>query len=121
MRRRRGWKERGGGRGPGRATSWVYPFEVRREVVQQVIERKTPLALVSKAFGIAEMTIRNWLVAYQLGGEEALVPKTAGRKPSTLDRGDPVVAAVTALKQEHPEYGARRIRDVIQRFEALGV
>jgi transposase InsO family protein len=115
------YKKRGGGRGPGRATSWVYPFEVRREVVHQVVDRKTPLSLVSRAFYISEMTIRNWLVAYQLGGEAALMPKTAGRKPSPLDRSDPVVAAVTALKEEHPEYGARRIRDVIQRFEALGV
>jgi transposase InsO family protein len=94
---------------------------VRREVVRQIVEGKTPLSLVSKAFYISEMTIRNWLVAYQLGGEEALMPKTAGRKPSPLDRNDPVVAAVMALKEEHPEYGARRIRDVIERFEALGV
>jgi transposase InsO family protein len=121
MSRQPRYKKRGGGRGPGRATSWVYPFEVRREVVHEIVERKTPLSLVSKAFYISEMTIRNWLVAYQLGGEAALMPKTAGRKPSPLDRSDPVVAAVTALKEEHPEYGARRIRDVIQRFEALGV
>jgi transposase InsO family protein len=121
MSRQPRYKKRGGGRGPGRATSWVYPFEVRREVVQQIVERKTPLSLVSRAFYISEMTIRNWLVAYQLGGEEALKPKAVGRKRSPLDRSDPVVAAVTALKEEHPEYGARRIRDVIQRFEALGV
>jgi transposase InsO family protein len=121
MSRQPRYKKRGGGRGPGRATSWVYPFEVRLEVVQEIVERKTPLSLVSKAFYISEMTIRNWLVAYQLGGEAALMPKTAGRKSSPLDRSDPVVAAVTALKEEHPEYGARRIRDVIQRFEALGV
>jgi len=121
MRRRKGREERGGGRGPGRATSWVYPFELRLKVVQEIVDRKTPLALASRAFGIAEMTIRNWLLAYQLEGEAGLVPKSAGRRPRPIDRSDPVVAAVTALKQEHPEYGARRIRDVIQRFEALGI
>ncbi|HLX09905.1 MAG TPA: IS481 family transposase [Thermoanaerobaculia bacterium] len=89
--------------------------------MRQLIEHHTSLALVSKTFGIAEMTIRNWLVAYQLGGEEALLPKRTGRRRQPRDESDPLVAAVTGLKEEHPEYGARRIRDLVQRLEALGV
>jgi transposase InsO family protein len=99
----------------------VYPFDVRREVVRELVERHGSLSLVSKTFGIAEMTIRNWLVAYQLGGEEALLPRRSGRRREARDESDPVVAAVMALKEGHPEYGARRIRDLVQRFEALGV
>jgi transposase InsO family protein len=99
----------------------VYPFDVRREVVRELVERHGSLALVSKTFGIAEMTIRNWLVAFQLGGEQALLPRRSGRRREARDESDPVVAAVMALKGEHPEYGARRIRDLVQRFEALGV
>jgi transposase InsO family protein len=122
MARKSGRKERGGGRGPGRAWSRVYPFEVRREVVRQLVEHHASLTLVSKTFGIAEMTIRNWVVAFQLGGEQALLPKTPGRPTQAMgDEADPLVAAVTALKEEHPEYGARRIRDMVQRLEALGV
>ncbi len=121
MKRKSGRRERGGGRSPRHASPWVYPFEVRREVVRQIVEHRATLQLVSKSFGIAEMTIRNWLVAFQLGGEEGLVPKSAGRPSQERDPSDPVAAAVTALKQGNPEYGARRIRDLVQRFEALGV
>jgi transposase InsO family protein len=121
MSRRERRKERGGARGSRHAIGWVYPYEVRREVVRQLVEERSTLALVSSTFGIAEMTIRNWLVAYQLGGEQALVPKRAGRPRQERDLSDPVARAVMALKQEHPEYGARRIRDLVQRFEALGV
>jgi transposase InsO family protein len=121
MRGKSGRRERGGSRSSRPASSWVYPFEVRRVVVQEIVERHAALSLVSKTFGIAEMTIRNWLVAFQLGGEQALVPKSSGRPTRPRDSSDPVVAAVLALKHQNPEYGARRIRDVVQRFEALGV
>lgn len=120
MGRKSRQSERGGGRGPGRAPV-SYPFEVRREVVRELVERKATLGVVSKTFNIAEMTIRNWLVAYQLGGEEALLPKRRGSERQPRDEADPVVRAVMALKQEHPEYGARRIQDLVRRFEALGV
>ena len=109
MKRKSGRRERGGGRSPRHASSWVYPFEVRREVVRQIIEQRATLQLVSRTFGIAEMTIRNWLVAFQLGGEEGLVPKSAGRPSQERDPSDPVAAAVTAL--EAGESGVRRAAD----------
>jgi transposase len=72
-------------------------------------------------FGISTTTVKAWCRRYEEGGAEGLVPpplfvpKPAERAP------DPRREAITALKEDHPEYGTRRIADVLRRFAALGV
>ncbi|HEY6909601.1 MAG TPA: hypothetical protein VI356_09545, partial [Myxococcales bacterium] len=43
-----------------------------------------------------------------------------GKTPGTKQADDPRREAVWALKKAHPDYGTRRIRDVLKRVEAIG-
>ena len=107
----------GGKRSPGNPNT--HPLALRLRVVKEVLERGTPAADVSRLFGIGHGTIREWILRYRAGGIDELAPNPVrpppGRKREALR--DEVVAA----KQEHPEHGTRRIRDVLARFSALGI
>jgi len=76
---------------------------------------------VCRAFGLAVTTVALWRRAYAQGGYEALFPKTPGPGKANEAAADPRREAVIALKKSNPEYGTRRIRDVLKRFEALPI
>src|SRR5687768_10910501 len=110
--RGRGWKTR---------TQRAYPVTLRLKVVEQV-ERGTSVAEAARVFGPMEHTIRAWLAAYRKGGVEALVPKPVEAPKRKAKAGTEVKRdAVLEMKESHPEYGTRRVRDALSRFEALGV
>jgi transposase InsO family protein len=94
--------------------------EFRHRVVKEVLDGGVSLYRVGRLFGIAPKTIERWVLTYKAQGIDGLVPKVAGPKPGRR-RVDPKRDAVVETRQEHPEYGTRRIRDVLRRFEALGV
>jgi transposase InsO family protein len=91
--------------------------------VEAVLEHGLPVADVSESFGPSQAAIKSWIAKYEEGGAAALVPKKRGRggtrKPSRAAQHKK--QAVLEVKGEHPEYGTRRIRDVLARFETLGV
>jgi transposase InsO family protein len=109
------------GRGWETRTCRSYPVTFRLKVVEQV-ERGVSVSEVARIFGPMEHTIRGWLASYRKGGVDALVPKPLvppTRKPKA---GAAVKrAAVLEVKDAHPEYGTRRVRDALSRFQALGV
>jgi transposase InsO family protein len=108
-------QERGG---RGRA----YPLAFRLRVVEEVMSGRATIAKVAQAFGVCVTTVLTWVSAYEEGGVDTLAPR-----PSVTIKREPTLAertkrdAVVELRQEHPEYGTRRIRDMLSRFEALGV
>lgn len=104
-----------------RRTRRNWPYELRVEVVRQVLERGIAPALIAKACGISPLTIKDWLARYQLGGPEALRPKPPGRPPTVRSEEDAIRNAVLGLKQNNATLGTRRISDELKRFEALGV
>jgi transposase InsO family protein len=91
--------------------------------VEAVLEHGLPVADVSESFGPSAAAIKSWVAKYEEGGAAALVPKKRG-KGGTRKRSRAAKhkkQAVLEVKDEHPEYGTRRIRDVLARFEALGI
>jgi transposase InsO family protein len=124
---RLGKTKRGGGRakgaagsrhgGPGRET---HPVELKLRVVREVVDEGAPASEVARVFGVPGTTVSEWVKRYRAGGLDALVPKPIV-PPVREAKADPKREAVTALKLEHPEFGTRRISDVLRRFEALGV
>ncbi|MBI4702520.1 MAG: helix-turn-helix domain-containing protein [Deltaproteobacteria bacterium] len=128
--RRRGRRRGSGGRdGRGlRLGSAVfglgrpYPLAVRMRAVEEVLGGKLSSGQLSAVIGVGADTVAKWIKLFQLGGVDALVPESKvpparRRRLATEARREAVVAA----KQEHPEYGTRRIRDELARLEALGV
>ncbi len=109
---------RGGDRGRLGVQSRTYPVELKLRAVQQV-EGGATLRDVARVFGVPDTTLSEWLRRWRRGGLEALLPPPPPEPPRP--RPSPKREAVTRLRQEHPEYGTRRISDVLRRFEALGV
>ncbi len=129
MRKR---KARGGGRMspgqgggspeqlPGRGRA--YPLALRLRVVEQAMSGTVSLGKLSRLFGPSVTAIVNWVSAYEKGGVDALVPKPPKPPPRRVTAAAQArQQAVVGLRREHPEYGTRRIRDVLARFEGLGV
>jgi transposase len=98
-----------------------YPMELRLRVVRGV-EAGAPPQRLAKALGISRETVYAWLKAYRSRGVEGLVPEPGGPKKRQDTVGQKAKRkAVKALREEHPEYGTRRIQAVLSRFEGLGV
>jgi transposase InsO family protein len=93
---------------------------VKLRAVQELVSG-TSMVDVSRAFGVPYTTLALWKQVHAKGGYEALFGNGGGRKRGPERTEDPRREAVVALKQAHPEYGTRRIRDVLKRFEAIGI
>lgn len=110
-------------------TKWAP--EVRLKMAQAVVDRGTPLASVSQAFGIPVTTVAEWARRYRKYGTDTRKWAEEGRGKEKRGVRDPVRGhvrpsdprreAVIRSRKEHPEQGTRRIRDVLARFEGLGV
>src|SRR5262245_33868949 len=89
-------------------------------VVQERL-RGTRILDVATAYGVSGAAVQKWVKAFQSGGPGALESRRgkAGRRRAT---SSPVPREqVISLKRDHEDWGTRRIRDVLRRFEALGV
>jgi transposase InsO family protein len=103
----------------------VVPFEVRLRIVQTVMRGATH-ADAAVAFGVSTAVIQKFMALFRAGGVEALrqLPTEAqleGRRKGKGKGAQPQKEAVLAMKESNPDWGARRISDVLARFEGLGV
>jgi transposase InsO family protein len=114
--KKRKQKTRGSGPGgPKRAyRTLAYPVEFRLRMVKLYLEEGYSASMLREQFDVSGHSIHRWAKAYRLHGAEGLEPKrrvaTKSRVPAEVRR------KVVGLKQAHPEYGARRIVDVLKRF-----
>jgi transposase InsO family protein len=119
-----GGRDKGGGSGTViryRSRS-VHPLEFRVRLVREVLEKKTSSGEVGRIFGVNKGTLYEWVKRYEAGGLEGLAPARVGAKPKKKSVAATAKReAVAKLRQEHPEYGTRRISDMLRRFAALGV
>jgi len=93
----------------------AYPVEFRLRMIRLYLEEGYSTGVLKEEFGVSAHSINRWVRAYRENGASGLEPKprTGGgksRQPASVRR------QVVKLKKEHPEYGARRIADVLKRF-----
>lgn len=106
---------RGGGREVATAVKLLVVAERMRGTAQED---------VAAAFGVSVAAVQKWTSAFRRHGQSALESKRGrGGKVGLrkLKTPTPQQERVVALKREHEEWGTRRIRDMLARFEALGV
>jgi transposase InsO family protein len=97
-----------------KARTLAYPLEFRLRIVRLYLEEGYSSALLCEQFNISAHSIRRWVRAYRRRGAEGLAPKrTLGGKRRVSDE---VRQQMLAVKKEHPEFGPRRIADVLKRF-----
>jgi transposase InsO family protein len=92
----------------------AFPVEFRLRVVKLYLEEGYSPRLLVEQFGISTHSIQRWVKAFRLRGAEGLEPKGCVSRKSRV--AEEVRQQAVAVKQEHPEYGPRRITDVLKRF-----
>ena len=109
--------KRAGGRSRKKkpARTHAYPFEFRLRVVRLHLEEGYSRVLLAEQFGISTHSIQRWVKAYREGGADGLHPKprsggNARRVPAEVRQ------RAVDVKTRNPQYGPRRIADVLRRF-----
>jgi transposase InsO family protein len=106
-----------------------YPLEFRLQAVREIEEQDRSQDEVARALGVSKAALGIWLRAYRSGGVKALenpqsvveAQRKKKRKPKPEVKAQVHRKAVIEMKEAHPQYGTRRIRDLLRRFEAVGV
>jgi transposase InsO family protein len=103
-----------------RAARGPTTYEVKVRMVREVL-RGGRQADVATAFGVSVAALQKYMSQFRAGGLEALRPRTEPRRRPPSKTPDPRREAVVRVKRDNPSWGTRRIRDVLARFEALGI
>ena len=91
-----------------------YPYEFRLKMVRLYLEEGYSASILQEQFGVSGHSIQRWVKAYRLIGESGLRAKQrAGGKTRVSGK---VRQRIVEMKRCHPEYGSRRITDVLRRF-----
>jgi transposase InsO family protein len=103
-----------------------WPNEVRLHLAQAVVDRGAAAATVAQAFGIPVTTVVDWSHRYRRYGADPSTwweteMKRRKERRAQERKEDPRRAAVVASRKANPEFGTRRIRDLMARFQSLGV
>lgn len=93
------------------------PVSLRQEFVRFAARQGVPLAELCRRYGISRRTGYKWVRRYQQAGPAGLTDRS--RRPHRVvgQTAPPLEAAVVALRQAHPAWGARKLR---RRLQALG-
>jgi transposase InsO family protein len=91
-----------------------------RTATAMIVDQGVNANRVSRELKIPYTTLLDWAKKYREGGAEALRPRKPPASPPRSAKPDPRREAVIAVKQEQPQAGSRRIRDVVKRFFGIG-
>ena len=97
-----------------------FPAAYKLAVVEARL-RGVDEADVASAFGVSGAAVAKWLKRYRDEGPIGLESRRSGARPTRKTSNPVKRERVVTLKKEHEAWGTRRIRDVLARFEALGV
>ncbi len=92
----------------------AFPLEFRLRIVKLHLEEGYSHKLIAEQFGISTHSIQRWVRAYRLHGAAGLKPQRPLPRKSRV--AEEVRQQAVVVKREHPEYGPRRISDVLKRF-----
>lgn len=94
----------------------------RLEFVRAVLHRRPGQSIgdVCRAAGISERVGHKWLARFTSGGVEALADRSHAPHLPAHQVPPAIVATVVALREENPSWGARKLRDVLQREQPHG-
>ncbi len=98
----------------GKGRSQPYPYEFRLKLVRLYLEEGYSTTVLREQFGVSSNSVHRWAKAYRQHGSDGLIAKLGtGSKPKMVRE---VKGRILEMKKKHPEYGPRRIADVLKRF-----
>jgi transposase InsO family protein len=88
----------------------------RLEFVVRASEDNSCIAALCREFRVSRQTGHMWLKRYQEGGAKAVLEERS-RRPNRSPKATPqnVVAAIRDLRQDKPDWGARKLWKVLQK------
>lgn len=108
-----------GRRGPVRTP------DARRAAVEAYQRSGMKLEQFARTYGCSPWTLRGWLKRYQAGGPKALETRAAGRKPGSAGGfarvSESVRAEILRTKSHFPDFGLKKVRDFLRRFQSVSV
>lgn len=91
-----------------------YPYEFRIKMVRLYLEEGYSTTVLREQFGVSSHSVHRWAKAYRTEGTEGVVSKLrTGTRPKMTEE---VKGRILGMKKKHPEYGPRRIAEVLKRF-----
>ena len=98
----------------GRPVGSHYPFDFRLRLVKLHTEESIPVSEIAQETGVAQDTVREWLVRYRSGGEAGLHPGYSGR-PGREQIPGAVKRAMADAKRAEPTWGVTKISQFLRR------
>lgn len=101
-----------------------YSPEQRRQAVEAYLKSGMSQKDFAKTWGTSPGSLFNWVKAYQEQGPKAL--EGASLRQDAKKRGrkglpEPVKQEITSVKEEHPEFGTKSVRNFLWRFRGVKV
>jgi transposase InsO family protein len=112
-------------RNPSGRHGHVRSADARRAAVQAFERSGMTLEVFARTYGCSPWTLRTWLKRYADGGPKALEPRRMGRPPGS-GGGIPRVSAqvqaeIVRTKTRFPDFGLKKVRDFLRRFQSVSV
>jgi transposase InsO family protein len=93
-------------------------MSLRLEFVQQALSQGSNIRALCRSFDVSAKTAYKWLTRYEQAGPEALADQSRRpHKRSPWQTSLEVEERIIALRGEHPDWGARKLR---RRLQVLG-
>jgi putative transposase len=90
------------------------PMSQRLEFIHTVVARRVAVRTACRQFGISEKTGYKWLQRFLRGGPSALADRSHAPLVAAHQLPPAVRDAVCALREAHPTWGARKLRQVLE-------
>lgn len=91
----------------------VTKMSLIQEFIELALKRGVSITELCRRFKISRKTAYKWLRRYKEKGSEELAEKSRRPKSSPGKTKGPAVASILQLRQEHPAWGGRKIRQVL--------
>ncbi|MBI5362965.1 MAG: DDE-type integrase/transposase/recombinase [Planctomycetes bacterium] len=100
-----------------------YEAEERRSIVEAFERSGLGQRAFAATWGVAVNTLGKWLSRYREEGPRGLEPRPPGRRKGDGRRkiAAAVQSEIVRVRERHPEFGLRRVRDFLWRFRAMKV
>jgi transposase len=90
-------------------------MEQRLELVIQATHQGANITELSKRYGISRRVCYKWLKRYRRYGQEGLADQSRRPATSPLQTRPLIEQQVITLRKQNPEWGARKLRAILQR------
>lgn len=92
-------------------------MDQRNEFISEWLKRERPLTELSREYGISRKTAYKWLDRFQQNGRAGLAERSRAPHHSPQAIAEDTAETIVAERQKHPTWGARKIRQRLERQE----